>query len=159
MYDIAVRCSPLWICICALRFSTGSHSGIGEEVQWHIRSSNLLGFYNSVSGAQCNVAFGDLCLPSKTGPLVPVCFDSLFKCTRMPISSSIDIRYIKLLSTQTGTNGCVSGLPSNLCFESCWWAMHKLPVQGGWGGCRTGNGKKLSNSQACCLAQLRLAAA
>ena len=26
-------------------------------------------------------------------------------------------------------------------------------------GCRTGNGKKLSNSQACCLAQLCLAAA
>ena len=32
-------------------------------------------------------------------------------------------------------------------------------VQGGWGGCRTGNGKKLSNSQACCLAQMCLAAA
>ena len=32
-------------------------------------------------------------------------------------------------------------------------------VQGGWGGCRTGNGKKVSNSQACCLTQLCLAAA
>ena len=32
-------------------------------------------------------------------------------------------------------------------------------VQGGWGGCRTGNGKKLSKTQACCLAQLCLAAA
>ena len=32
-------------------------------------------------------------------------------------------------------------------------------VQGGWGGWPTGNGKKLSNSQACCLAQLCLAAA
>ena len=31
-------------------------------------------------------------------------------------------------------------------------------LQGGWGGCRTGNGKKLSNSQAFCLAQLCLAA-
>ena len=33
------------------------------------------------------------------------------------------------------------------------------PVQGGWGGCHTGNGKKLSKTQACCLAQLCLAAA
>ena len=33
------------------------------------------------------------------------------------------------------------------------------PVQGRWGGGPTGNGKKLSNSQACCLAQLCLAAA
>ena len=32
-------------------------------------------------------------------------------------------------------------------------------VQGGWGGWPTGNGKKLSNSQACCLAQLCLVAA
>ena len=32
-------------------------------------------------------------------------------------------------------------------------------VQGGWGGWPTGNGKKLSYSQACCLAQLCLAAA
>ena len=32
-------------------------------------------------------------------------------------------------------------------------------VQGGWSGCRTGNGEKLSNSQLCCLAQLCLAAA
>ena len=32
-------------------------------------------------------------------------------------------------------------------------------VQGGWGGWPTGNGKKVSNSQACCLAQLCLAAA
>ena len=32
-------------------------------------------------------------------------------------------------------------------------------VQGGWGGWPTGNGNKLSNSQACCLAQLCLAAA
>ena len=30
-------------------------------------------------------------------------------------------------------------------------------LQGGWGGWPTGNGKKLSNSQACCLAQLCLA--
>ena len=34
-----------------------------------------------------------------------------------------------------------------------------MVVQGGWGGCRTGNGKKLSKSQACCLAQLCLAVA
>ena len=32
-------------------------------------------------------------------------------------------------------------------------------VQGGWGGWPTGNGKKLSNGQACCLALLCLAAA
>ena len=32
-------------------------------------------------------------------------------------------------------------------------------VQGGWGGWPTGNGKKVSNSQACCLVQLCLAAA
>ena len=32
-------------------------------------------------------------------------------------------------------------------------------VQSGWGGCRTGNGEKLSNSQVCYLAQLCLAAA
>ena len=32
-------------------------------------------------------------------------------------------------------------------------------LQGGWGGWPTGNGKKVSNSQACCLAQLCLAAA
>ena len=32
-------------------------------------------------------------------------------------------------------------------------------VHGGWGGWPTGNGKKLSKSQACCLAQLCLAAA
>ena len=31
-------------------------------------------------------------------------------------------------------------------------------IQGGWGGWPTGNGNKLSNSQACCLAQLCLAA-
>ena len=35
----------------------------------------------------------------------------------------------------------------------------RLLVQGGWGGWPTGNGKKLSYSQACCLAQLCLAAA
>ena len=35
----------------------------------------------------------------------------------------------------------------------------KLYVQGGWGGWPTGNGKKVSNSQVCCLAQLCLAAA
>ena len=35
--------------------------------------------------------------------------------------------------------------------------MSKL--QGGWGGWPTGNGKKLSNSQACCLSQQCLAAA
>ena len=34
-----------------------------------------------------------------------------------------------------------------------------MGVQGGWGGWPTGNGKKLSYSQACCLAQLCLAAA
>ena len=38
-------------------------------------------------------------------------------------------------------------------------ASFTIFVQGGWGGCRTGNGKKLSNSQAGCLAQLCLAAA
>ena len=32
-------------------------------------------------------------------------------------------------------------------------------VQGGWGGWPTGNGKKRSSSQACCLAQLCLAVA
>ena len=32
-------------------------------------------------------------------------------------------------------------------------------VQSGYIGCNTGNGEKLSNSQACCLAQLCLAAA
>ena len=32
-------------------------------------------------------------------------------------------------------------------------------IQGGWSECRTGNGEKLSNSQACCLAQQCLAAA
>ena len=32
-------------------------------------------------------------------------------------------------------------------------------IQGGRGGWPTGNGKKLSNSQACCLAQLCLAGA
>ena len=32
-------------------------------------------------------------------------------------------------------------------------------LQGGWDGWPTGNGKKVSNSQACCLAQLCLAAA
>ena len=34
-----------------------------------------------------------------------------------------------------------------------------IHIQGGWGVWPTGNGKKLSNSQACCLAQLCLAAA
>ena len=34
-----------------------------------------------------------------------------------------------------------------------------LYVQGGWGGWPTGNGNKVSNSQACCLAQMCLASA
>ena len=34
-----------------------------------------------------------------------------------------------------------------------------ITVQGGWSGCRTGNGEELSSSQACCLAQLCLSAA
>ena len=34
-----------------------------------------------------------------------------------------------------------------------------VKLQGGWSGWPTGNGKKVSNSQACCLAQLCLAAA
>ena len=34
-----------------------------------------------------------------------------------------------------------------------------LDIQSGCSGCRTGNGKKLSNSQACCLDQLCLGAA
>ena len=42
--------------------------------------------------------------------------------------------------------------------RDCLWMVFN-PVQGGWGGWPTGNGKKLSNSQACCLAQLCLAAA
>ena len=39
------------------------------------------------------------------------------------------------------------------------WPPHPIHVQGGWGGWPTGNGTKVSNSQACCLAQLCLAAA
>ena len=34
-----------------------------------------------------------------------------------------------------------------------------MTLQGGWSGWPTRNGKKLNNSQACCLAQLCLAAA
>ena len=55
------------------------------------------------------------------------------------------------------------GLP-NMTSTSFWEFVDPSPsvcknyVQGGC-GCRTGNGKKLSNSQACCLAQLCLAAA
>ena len=45
--------------------------------------------------------------------------------------------------------------------EKCEFRLFRLSpqVQGGWGGWPTGNGKKLSYSQACCLAQLCLAAA
>ena len=43
--------------------------------------------------------------------------------------------------------------------DQIWPTVYRDGLQGGWGGCRTGNGKELSNSQACCLAQLCLAAA
>ena len=39
------------------------------------------------------------------------------------------------------------------------WVTHTLPVQCSCSGWPTGNGKNLSNTQACCLAQLCLGAA
>ena len=39
------------------------------------------------------------------------------------------------------------------------WCPTLYAIQSGYIGCNTGNGEKLSNSQACCLAQLCLAAA
>ena len=44
-------------------------------------------------------------------------------------------------------------------FTMCDLILGVRLVQGGLGGWPTGNGNKLSNSQACCLAQLCLAAA
>ena len=47
----------------------------------------------------------------------------------------------------------------SFCWTKPWKLQPGWTVQGGWGGWPTGNGNKLSNSQACCLAQLCLAAA
>ena len=44
-------------------------------------------------------------------------------------------------------------------WQGCVFFGTKLLYQGGWGGWPTGNGKKVSKSQACGLAQLCLAAA
>ena len=51
-----------------------------------------------------------------------------------------------------GVGACVKLSPDTTSHQLC------TTVQGGWGGWPTGNGKKLSYSQACCLAQLCLAA-
>ena len=61
-----------------------------------------------------------------------------------------------LLSDDTGVLGFIL-FPYTLFYYSMYW--NSLRVQGGWGGWPTGNGKKLWNSQACCLAQLCLGAA
>ena len=45
-----------------------------------------------------------------------------------------------------------------LCFKNGGGMRTRNGLQGGWSGCRTGNGEKLSNSQVCCLAQRCLAA-
>ena len=62
--------------------------------------------------------------------------------------SSANVRCTQLRYTSSETT---KKLKTHRCVSACLLQQY---VQGGWGGCRRGNGKKLSNSQACCLAQL-----
>ena len=61
------------------------------------------------------------------------------------------------------TEGClIQDMPLEMVCNSVSKAasvINSMYLQGGWGGWPTGSGKKLSNSQAGCLAQLCLVAA
>ena len=82
--------------------------------------------------------------------------------TKYTASANTLFRHSIYMLTQA--NGTINKeIPRSKSFNAWAWAFKRvvefISVQSGYSGFKTGNGEKINNIQACCLAQLCLAAA